>query len=63
MIKVYTWFERDRAHVEVRNEDTQETLVEWWDDAVQEAVDDGFLDPRDWKRSTLAYWEEIKGNQ
>lgn len=42
--ELHTWFERDRAHVELRNKETQDTIIEWWDDAVAEAVEDGFLD-------------------
>lgn len=41
--QLYTWFERDRAHVELRHERTEETIVEWWDEAVGEAIEDGFL--------------------
>jgi len=54
-IKTHTWFERDRAHVELRNEDTDETIAEWWDEAVHEAVEDGYLNPRDWHGSAVAY--------
>jgi hypothetical protein len=28
-LKVYTWFERDRAHVELRDENTDETIKRW----------------------------------
>jgi hypothetical protein len=38
-----TWFERDRAHVELREKGGGTTIVEWWDDAVQEMAEDGFL--------------------
>jgi hypothetical protein len=38
-----TWFERDRAHVELRDRLTGQTVVEWWDNDVQQAIDDGFL--------------------
>lgn len=41
--ELHTWFERDRAHVELRDSHTGETIVEWWDDEVQQAIDDGFL--------------------
>lgn len=50
-----TWFERDRAHVELRNAHTYETILEFWDEAVAEAVEDGFLDPRDWHGSIYDY--------
>lgn len=41
-----TWFERDRAHVDLRRKSNDETIVEWWDEAVAEAIEDGFLDGR-----------------
>ena len=44
--ELHTWFERDRAHVELRNTDTDETIVEWWDEDVAQAVEDGFLPAR-----------------
>lgn len=37
---LYTWFERDRAHVELRHRDTDETLIEFWDED-----DDGRCSP------------------
>jgi hypothetical protein len=52
-VKLYTWFERDRAHVELRNEDTEETIIEWRDDEVDEAIEDGFLDPHDYYNSAI----------
>lgn len=46
-----TWFERDRAHVclsrKDRDGDAGTTIVEWWDEAVHDAIEDGFLDRRD----------------
>jgi len=41
-LKVEQWFERDRQHVSVETP-SGHTLVEWWDDAVTEMVDDGFF--------------------
>ncbi len=58
-IVIYTWFERDRAHVELFNESTGETIFEWWDEAYTEAVEDGFLDPRNLKASAIEYAEEM----
>lgn len=60
---INTWFERDRAHVALwmRDDDGgqgQELLVEWWDQAVGEAVEDGFLNPRDWHGSAYEYAKE-----
>jgi hypothetical protein len=57
--EVDTWFERDRAHVELRWADTGETIIEWWDEDVAQAVEDGFLDPRDYHTSALEYAEQI----
>lgn len=52
---VATWFERDRAHVELVDA-RGNTIFELWDEAVQEAVDDGFLDPRKgWHRAAYDY--------
>ncbi len=41
-----TWFERDRAHVHLLDSRTDETIVEWWDEEVAQAVEDGFLNHR-----------------
>jgi len=54
-----TWFERDRAHVCLNDLDGN-TLIEWWDDDVSEAIDDGFLDPRDYHRSAFEYARDLK---
>jgi hypothetical protein len=51
--ELHTWFERDRAHVELRAIESQETIVEWWDQDVQEAIEDGFLNPKDYHGSAL----------
>lgn len=60
---VQTWFERDRAHVALyygTNQDANDDLiVEWWDGAVAEAVEDGFLDPRDYLSSAIEYAESV----
>lgn len=37
------WFERDRAYVGLLDKETDEVIVEWWDEAVAEAIDDGYL--------------------
>lgn len=50
---ISTWFERDRKHVHLFHGDENTTIMEWWDDAVTEAVDDGFLNPRDWHGSAI----------
>lgn len=54
--KIETWFERDRQHVALVDAATeQNTIVEWWDEAVTEAVEDGFLNPRDYHGSAYDY--------
>lgn len=50
-----TWFERDRSHLELRDARTDKTILEFWDDDVQQLVEDGFLDPRDWHGSIYDY--------
>lgn len=56
---VQTWFERDRAHVCLSRKDRDgeagDTIVQWWDEAVGEAVEDGFLKPRDWRGTAFEY--------
>lgn len=49
------WFERDRAHVELRNAQTDATILEFWDSEVAELVEAGFLNPRDWHGSLYEY--------
>ena len=62
---IETWFERDRAHVLLSIESPDyagehgETILEFWDDAVSEAVEDGFLDPRDWHQSAYNYAKHL----
>ena len=53
-LHVATWFERDRAHVSLQDANDR-PILEFWDEAVQEAVDDGFIKPRDWAGSMIEY--------
>ena len=53
--EIVTWFERDRQHVELRYKDAGGTIMEWWDEEVTEAVEDGFLDPKNWHQSAYDY--------
>ena len=53
--ELLTWFERDRAHVELRNKLDDSTIVEWWDGDVAEAVEDGSLNPRDYHSTAYEY--------
>lgn len=61
--QIYTWFERDRAHVSLDVEDANgnitRVIVEWWDAAVSEAIEDGFLNPRRWHESAYEYAESV----
>ena len=47
--ELHTWFERDRQHIELRDIETDDTLIDVW------LVEDGFIDPRDWKQSLYDY--------
>lgn len=58
-IELHTWFERDRQLVELRDADTEETIIEWIDDDVTQAIEDGFLDPSDWQGSATEYAKEL----
>lgn len=61
---VDTWFERDRASVILKLKDgitvneAMPDLPEWWDEDVHEAVEDGFLDPKDWLGSAHEHFIE-----
>ena len=61
MLRIETWFERDRQHVELIDDSdgNERTIIEWWDEAVSEAVEDGFLDQQDWLGSASEYAESI----
>jgi RadC-like JAB domain len=52
--KLSTWFERDRAYVGLSTLDGR-AIFDLWDDAVQEAVEDGFLKPRDFHGSAVEW--------
>ncbi|MHB8755646.1 MAG: hypothetical protein ACYC92_11920 [Candidatus Acidiferrales bacterium] len=53
--ELQTWFERDRAHVELRDAQTDAAILEFWDEDVAQLVEDGFLNPRDWRGSLYEY--------
>jgi hypothetical protein len=55
---IRTWFERDRASVVLTTLDDT-SIIEWWDDDVHEAVQDGFLNPRDWHGSAVEYANQM----
>lgn len=52
---VETWFERDRSSVDLRKKKDDATIIDWWDEAVAEAIDDGFLNSRDYHKSAYQY--------
>lgn len=54
------WFERDRAWVALVNDNTNEVVVEFWDDELREAVEDGILDPKNYHKSLMKYAQEHK---
>lgn len=55
--RIETWFERDRANVRLVHEgDPDNDLIDIWDEEVHQAVEDGFLDPKDWYRSAYDWW-------
>lgn len=65
--EIHNWFERDRALVELRHAPTQETIMQWVDDEVTQALDDGFITggrgprPTDeaFRRSAYEYAESV----
>jgi len=55
-----TWFERDRAYVGLEDEDSGKTIIEFWDEEVEQAIEDGFLNPKDYYNSLIEYALEMK---
>lgn len=42
--ELHVWFERDRQHIDLRYKDLdEESILEFWDDEVTQAYEDGFL--------------------
>lgn len=59
---IESWFERDRAYVGLYTLDdtgapdmNSESIIEFWDDGVNGAIEDGILDPRDYLGSMIDY--------
>lgn len=52
----HTWFERDRAHVRLESP-YGKVVFELWDEAVFEAIEDGFLVPPHRPRPSGADWQ------
>jgi len=64
MICLNTWFERDRAHIEIFPTDNLgercgDTILEFWDKEVREIIEDGFVDPKDTLNSMIDYGEYL----
>lgn len=57
--ELHKWFERDRAHIELRNAETDETIIEWWDEEVHNAFDLGILDPQDIHASAIRHAKNL----
>lgn len=59
-VTVETWFERDRSHVRIDEKETGRTLIEWWDQDVQQLFEDGFFERgRRFEQSVLDYGEHL----
>lgn len=58
----YSWFERDRQNIRLETEEGVE-IFDLWDDDVDEAIVDGFLDcpsrGADWLPCAIKYAEEM----
>jgi hypothetical protein len=56
---VAKWHERDRNHValymKVGDDGYGDTIIQWWDEAYLQAVEDGFIDPRRLHESAFEY--------
>lgn len=68
-VDVSTWVERDRASVAVQEAKTGKVLVEWWDEDVAAAVEDGFfksdrpfgkLEGKTFERSVIEYADHLR---
>jgi len=65
-VEVVVWEERDRLHVGVREKDSGEYPVDWWDDEARQMFEDGFFEPmgpgaarrRRFEESVLDYAEQ-----
>ena len=56
--RVDTWFERDRSYVILYDANNKE-VIEWWDQDVQQAIEDGFLNPKDYLGSAIEYAKSL----
>ena len=66
-VEVEYWEERDRLHVGIREKETGEYVVSWWDDDARQMFEDGFFKPMDpgavgrrrFEESVLDYAESV----
>jgi hypothetical protein len=49
-----TWFERDRAYICLKDMN-DETIIEYWDEDIEELIECGLLKSRNWHSSLVAY--------
>lgn len=56
---VESWFERDRAAVWILDDFTGKTVVEWWDESVQDMVEAGYFDMSNLEDSVLEYAKDM----
>lgn len=58
-LHIETWYEMDRAHVAVYDEDN-EVVSEWWDEEVHQAFDRGvFVEGKGFEDSVVAYLGKV----
>lgn len=53
-LNVSTWFERDRAYIALLDEDDR-VIIEFSDEEVHQAIEDGFIDMRHLKKSLIEH--------
>ena len=53
-LHVSTWFERDRAYIALLDDDDR-VIVEFCDEEVNQAIEDGFIDMRHLKKSLIEH--------
>lgn len=56
--ELHTWFERDRSNVRLEDENGN-TVLNLWDEAVSEAVEDGFLSDKGFIMGRLVRKSEL----
>lgn len=53
--QINKWLERGGGYIALEDKKTGRSLIEWRDEAMDEAVEDGFLNPRDLHGSAYDY--------